>query len=1169
MSVLVPVDQPARDRIISSGVRETLFVEAGAGTGKTSTLVGRVVSLVTHEQIALRDIAAITFTEAAAAELRDRIRGAFEYGAAGDDAVVALRCSEALAELDGAAISTVHAFAQRILSEHPIEVAIPPRVTVLDDVQSTLAFEQRWRAAVAAWQADPAYEALVVRLRCVGVALQAEYRSSLKDVAAVLNANWDRLEDLTLAPVTAPVGLDRAPLYRAIDLALTLVDGCGDPDDKLLGHLLAIAPELRAVRATDADDDDQFLRLVGQRGKWHRGKIGRKGSWADIEAARDAFAQLDEQAEAVRQRAVDDVLAQWLVVLRDFTLTTAHARRDQGELEFHDLLVLARRLLRTSVTARRALHERYTRLLLDEFQDTDPIQIELAMLIAAGAVNDADVASGSWVDLTVAPGRVFVVGDPKQSIYRFRRADIALYQRARDVFGSAAHVALVQNFRTVAPIVAWINALFGVLMPIERPGQPCYVPLAATRSASEGVDHRVGLFGPSHADDPDAATLRVREAADVAAIVEAIRVDPWSRPVWHTHGPHAGTWRPARFADITVLIPSRQSLSFLEAALDELDLPYRVDTSTLVFDTPEIRDLLSIAAAIDDPSDELATLASLRSPILACDDRSLFVWAQAGGRWDYRSAAPSGQADGVIGEAMVALARWHERAMWCEPATLLEQVVRERDVYALALVHRRPRDAWRRVRFLIDQARRFSDIGGGHLRAFVAWADLQRREGSRIPEPLLPETDDDAVRIMTFHGAKGLEFPIVILSGLTTKVSSRRHGPAVHWGSGGQVALRLNKSTTTDNFEVMNDFETEMDADEKLRLLYVGATRARDHLFVSTHRKERKVDASDKKIDTQAGRVHATSVAFDHELCRLIDPVGSLAAVLPLDEEESDHEATTGATVGADLGPVDAPGEVEAFHAWCRDREQFLVRGSARTVWSATALAGALAPTPPPTPPPLRSAAASGGGDGLSDVAKVEGLADDTTRSVRRRGRGGTAFGRAVHAVLQFADPEDHAALAARAVAAVEAEALAGALAADVHRAVAAVLASPTVRAALAAPRHWRELAVTAALHGRVIEGFVDLLAEIDGELVLIDYKTDRVDPAALGGAATRYAPQLGAYALAIETATGRAVDRAVLVFAGVDRAVERVVALDEARMHVDRFLAASASPIGLAPPPG
>ena len=159
--------------------------------------------------------------------------------------------------------------------------------------------------------------------------------------------------------------------------------------------------------------------------------------------------------------------------------------------------------------------------------------------------------------------------------------------------------------------------------------------------------------------------------------------------------------------------------------------------------------------------------------------------------------------------------------------------------------------------------------------------------------------------------------------------------------------------------------------------------------------------------------------------------------------------------------------------------------------------------------------------------------------------------------MLQFADLDDDV-LAARALAAVEAEALAVVLAPDVQEAAAAVLGSPTVRAALASPRHWRELAVSAAIHGRVIEGFVDLLAEIDGELVLIDYKTDRVDPAALVGAVTHYAPQLGAYALAIEAATGRRVDRAVLVFAGAGQAVERVVALAEARAQVDHLLAGS-----------
>ena len=1133
MSASEPVDQLARDRITTTGLADTLFVEAGAGTGKTSTLVARLVRLVTHEHVALREIAAITFTEAAAAELRDRVRRSFERGCVGDDPVVAERCRDALADLDGAAISTLHAFAQRILSEHPLEVAIPPRVDVLDEVQSTLAFEARWRDSVTRWQADPVFEPLIVRLYSADVMVQSHNRASLKDIAAVLNANWDRLEDIDLGVVRAPVPLVRRMLHSAIDHVLLLAADCRDSDDRLLGHLIAIAPELRALRDADPADDDLLVRLLTNHGRWTAGGWGKKANWPDVDAARAALVALDVAATALRERAVDDILAVWLVVLREFTLGAAHARRDRGELEFHDLLVLARRLLRTSGFARRALHERYTRLLLDEFQDTDPIQIELAMLIASAPDPAPAHASTEWSTLSPPAGRVFVVGDPKQSIYRFRRADIALFQRAREVFGDAAHVALVANFRTVEPVVSWVNAVFGALMPVERTGQPRYTALAPTRRASGSADHRVCLFGPCHGDDPDASTLREREAADVAAIVDTIRHDPASRPVWQVGPDGLGAWRDATCADITVLIPSRQSLPMLEAALAARDVPYRIDTSTLVFDSPEIRDLLSIVAAVDDPSDELATVGALRSPVLACNDRDLFAWVQAGGAWDYRVSAPVACTDGAVAESMAALAGWHEAARWCEPATLLEQIVRTRDVFALALSHRRPRDAWRRVRFLIDQARRFADVGGGHLRAFLDWTALQRREGSRVPEPLLPETDDDAVRVMTFHGAKGLEFPIVVLSGLTTQESAGRRGPQVHWDGAGRPAVRLSSAATTENFDVLNDFESEMDADEKLRLLYVGATRARDHLFVSTHRRPRNVD----KVDTHAARVHITSADAAAGLWLGIDPVASPARARP-----AGAGSNAGVVSGTTLDQPDPQVTAQAFAAWCAVRSRLERAGAARSVWSATAVAHGVHAATQTSP-----AAAVELPDGI--VEAVDAVTRDE-HAARSHGRGGTVFGRAVHAVLQHATVGDLDALAALAEQAVTDAALPAQAVADVCASAASVLAAPTVAAALGSARHWRELSVCAPLVAGVtdaplLEGFVDLLAEINGELVLIDYKTDRVDRGSLDAHVERYAPQLAAYATAIEVATGRVVDRAVLVFSGVvgaRDAIERTV---------------------------
>src|SRR6185369_15657724 len=239
-------------------------------------------------------------------------------------------------------------------------------------------------------------------------------------------------------------------------------------------------------------------------------------------------------------------------------------RRVSGELDFHDLLVLARTLLRDpdhGVGARARLWERYQRILIDEFQDTDPIQVELAALLGSDDPHDGDEP---WNKMSVEPGRLFFVGDPKQSIYRFRRADIATFLEARDRFAQPAPRFLTCNFRTAPEVLGWINHVFNELIQPFVGSQPEYRPLDPARSVPTEHDHGVVLLGvdPHEDDGVDAAELRTREAADVAAIARAAVAEAW--PVFDKD---RDEWRPARLGDVCILLPARTSLGYLEQAL--------------------------------------------------------------------------------------------------------------------------------------------------------------------------------------------------------------------------------------------------------------------------------------------------------------------------------------------------------------------------------------------------------------------------------------------------------------------------------------------------------------------------------------------------------------------------------------------------------------------------
>jgi ATP-dependent exoDNAse (exonuclease V) beta subunit len=1123
-----PVDQATRDLVSLEGLHRTLFVEAGAGTGKTTQLVDRIANLVLEHGVRLANVAAITFTEAAAAELQTRIRVRFEQRAATtDDDAERTRCREAIADADLAAISTLHGFANRLLGEFAIAAGLPPRVSVLDEVSSQLAHEERWARFVDELYDDPVHHAVLARASVLDIPLEPRYHGqrTLQDVAFELNEHWDRLDrvvDLDPTPIT-PVDFTR--FDETVAAVVELPDLCSDPDDKFCLHLTEVLiPQMRMV-ASIADPDRKLRVLAGKLG-WGPGGGGRNDAWGgDAKAAKQRVKDVVEAVADLIRTSSDQVLRHLLVLIAREVRAAADARRRDGGLEFHDLLVLARRLLRERADARDTLHERYTHILLDEFQDTDRIQVEMAILIAASIVGAAPDAH--WRTLPVDDGRLFFVGDPKQSIYRFRRADISLFLEARDHFGpNETWERLTTNFRTVAPILEWVNAYFSHAMSAEEPGrQPRYEPLQPSRQAETAADHRPLLLGGPHPDPKVlAGVLREEEAADVARTIAAIRDHPARWPVQDRPDE---PWRPARLADVTVLVPTRTSLPYLRDALDREAIPYRLATGTLVYDTQEVRDVLAAVRAIDDPTDELSLVAALRSPLYACSDVDLFTYRQAHGRWDIRIEPP----ETVPVDHPVRLALDHLRSLWRErwwltPSTVLDRLLRERRASLLAFGDPRPTEVWRRLRFVLDQARAFEEANGGDLRAFTHWAALQGADSARVHEPLLPETDDDAVSILTIHGSKGLEFPITILSGMTTLPGAGQRSLGVMWTDDGQPEVRIRKGVETTNHEPRADLEVEMDVHEKLRLLYVASTRVRDHLIVSCHHKP----------TTRAcwGQTVWDFFAEHPDLWR-------------------SSPAPTAGGNGRSVAPVRAaavaaPGEdvvVQERQAWIAARDALIEPQRRARVVSATTVARS-----------VDQALA----DEDDDAADEADEADDAgALRVRRQGRAGSAVGRATHATLQLLDLADPRDIDAQVERQCQLESIPD-LTDTVGALVRSALAADAVQQA-AQRAHHKELYVAAPVGGRVIEGYVDLLVETDDGLVVVDYKTDSArSEAEIDAKLAAYELQGAAYAAALEAVTGRPVVDCRFVFCRASGAVERSVAdLDAAKARVRAVLESTA----------
>jgi ATP-dependent helicase/nuclease subunit A len=1151
-----PPDQAARDRI-SSDLDATLFVEAGAGSGKTTALVARVVALVTSGAVELRQVAAITFTEKAGAELRDRVRRQLQQVAegAGDEAE---RCRVALVQLDGAAIGTLHSFAQRLLSEHPVEARLPPKVEVLDEVSSAVAFDRRWTRVLDQLLEDPDLERTILLLHAANVD-----PGKLRSLALAFERSWDLVEDLVPEHCPDPprVAVLVPELQTELAALAALSDHCVDQTDRLLLSVQEMGAFAQALAAAGPDDLD-LLEVLGELPSYRKNS-GRAGSWRGCKD--DVLAQLAtvvQTAEAIRRAVLDGCAHRLGSALRAKTLAAADQRRAAGTLEFHDLLVLARKVLRDPAqgpVVRAALHERYQRLLLDEFQDTDPIQIELAVRIAAADPAVAD--QPQWRDVDVSPGRLFVVGDPKQSIYRFRRADISVFMAARERFAPPPEgaVELTANFRTVRPVIDWVNGTFRALLEeatdteVPYPSQPDYIDLQPQRPAGP-VGPPVAAIGTEpHAYGSGADVVRSAEGRDVAHTITTALAEGWA-----VRDGDDG-WRPCRLGDITILVPARTSLPFLEDALEEARIPYRAESSSLVYATRAVRDLLMVLRAADDPTDHLHIVSALRTPLLGCGDDDLFRHKVLDGRtWSYNTATAPDPADGVVSAGLAFLREIHESRHWRSPAELLDRIARDRRALELGFAEGRPRDVWRRVRFVIDQARAWSEATGGSLRAYLHWVEQQTAEGSRVAESVLPETDDDAVRIMTIHAAKGLEFPITILSGLSARPGGMRSLVEVHFPKdGGAVGYRMGKEVITEEFEAAVPIDEQMGYDERLRLLYVACTRACDHLVVSLHRVERKKPPAKNSSRTNAEIL----VAGMGERLDALPDLGGDPVPLPLD-------------------PATAPAPPPDFEGWEAERTAALTTARRPGAVAATALTDEGAPdwsAAPPVEPAGRAtlqpslfdeadaipvSATWTGDDG--DPGPLEPEVDPGLQKRPRdldlppwlKGRYGTAVGRAVHGVLQTIDLGTGAGLDDAVAAQCQAEAVPD-RADDVRRLVQDALGSPVVQAAAAHP-HWREVYACTPIGERLLEGYVDLLYRgVDG-LVVVDHKTSgRADPAELDRRVAGYRLQGAAYAVALGRATAEPVVRVVFLFLTPDGAVERELGdLAGAMADVERLVA-------------
>ncbi|MDX1675232.1 MAG: UvrD-helicase domain-containing protein, partial [Longimicrobiales bacterium] len=590
-------DADSRARI-QRDLDTNLLVEAGAGSGKTTELVRRMVALVRTGAAGVEEVAAVTFTRKAAAELRQRfqteLESELERARAAGAAEVAGRVDAALRDVDRGFIGTIHSFCARLLRERPVEAGLDPDFRELmgaEEVRQRRAF---WRAHLERLSAES--DALAGRLTEVGLA-----PSQLEALFDELVANPDvRFPAEPIAPPSdAEVDSVRDAVDDLLDRGAALMPAEPDPErgwDKLQARIRLL---LFLRRVVDWDDRTAFLDQIGEEMYGRSCDVVQK-RWPDGAAAK----ALGQEWKALRDGPVAEVLDRWWAhrypIALDFARRAADAfereRRRTGALNFQDLLMGAARLLRSHPGAREALGRRYRRVLVDEFQDTDPVQAEVLLLLSSPA------DGRPWQAAEPRPGALFVVGDPKQSIYRFRRADIAVYNLVRERFRSFGDVIrLVANFRSLPPIGRLVDGVFEQDDRFPTTATPYQAAFAPLRTRRVAVPDRQGVH--QYRIDPDDGSHHG------AAVDGAARIAPWiARQVRSGRGP----------GDFLVLARYKAELATYARELEAWRVPAQV-TGAGVEETEELRELMVLLEALADPTDPVRVTAALVGLVFGLD----------------------------------------------------------------------------------------------------------------------------------------------------------------------------------------------------------------------------------------------------------------------------------------------------------------------------------------------------------------------------------------------------------------------------------------------------------------------------------------------------------------------------------------------------------------------
>ncbi len=796
-------DSGAREAVVSK-LDMCMLVEAGAGSGKTTLIVKRMLALI-ERGVHVEKIAAVTFTRKAASELRERFETKLEEYSANN-----ALCMEALRNRDRIFIGTIHAFCARVLREHSIEAGISPAFEELDEVQESIHRERFWKAFAVRAKLDGS--PLLSNLHNAGITVR-----QLEDSFAGFHSYRDACFNTPEFP---------APSYKSVISGLTkLHASCERVSEIAGGAKFGMLTQLSAVVREFANAQDVSGAVVARllrrlpRGEPNSAFIpitllGRKNS------EKEPLQLIKAEYMSVISQDVEPWERLWsahsypavVAYLRAASNAFAAECKRLSKLTFDDLILEVARLLREQPTLRRTVGNRWTHLLIDEFQDTDPAQAEIALLLSSPFTTE------DWRQVVPRDGRLFLVGDPKQSIYRFRRADIATYEfvRSRIEAGGEVH-QLTSNFRSTDAVARVVNEHFSKVFPASVEAQGAAVIQAAfapMQPVGEIAQRFAGKVSRYLVDIPKSKMSDVvnTDARLVASLVAGRVARNEQRP-----------------EDFLIITSQRVALHVYARELGYYGIPVAIDGAR--YETDDlINELTTILCAIANPCSALHVAAALEGIMCGASHEELL---QFRGKLSITEAPEDSIS--TVGAALYALHKWWKCSQQLPTASLIDTVID--DIALLPLIAGEELGENRAGVLLqfISKLREQQDSATSISTALELLNSMMSAENTA--SPIRPSLSG-AVRVMNLHRAKGLEARTVILAAPIAD-SVRNASMIVLRGddhsSQGWLKVMDKKATVAapEQWENLEISDKERDRAEKARLLYVATTRAKEELIVS------------------------------------------------------------------------------------------------------------------------------------------------------------------------------------------------------------------------------------------------------------------------------------------------------------------------------------------------